>query len=301
MASTLGSIHDVREELARSSGAIASLTALAAGRVVECHAHANPYLALHVLGSYRDHGDDGDASIDGPAALFFPAGSAHEMAIGEFGLATVIIEFDSATLHRTAAGTAGLKRSRSWVGGEVGRRARGLASAWLSGRAEQRPFDLTVAFLNAALSTTPRVCVPSWLGHLEALICAEYRAPNVERWAKQVGVTRPRLARAYRDWYGEGLGAAIRRRRVEAAAILLESTELQLAEVAAQAGFCDQSHMNRAFRKSLGRTPAVTRAARLGLSKERPLANLSAVRGRSSFRSTLVEAKDAERQNHDGA
>jgi transcriptional regulator GlxA family with amidase domain len=60
----------------------------------------------------------------------------------------------------------------------------------------------------------------------------------------------------------------LRRRRVEAAAILLESSGLELAEIAAQAGFCDQSHMNRAFKKFLGRTPAAARAARLGLSKQ---------------------------------
>jgi AraC family transcriptional regulator len=263
----LGKIHDVREELARDSRAIASLTALAAGRRVGSHIHANPYLALHVLGSYRDHGDDGEVTINGPAALFFPAGSAHEMAVGETGLATVIIEFDSDALHRTVTATTGLGRSRSWVGGEVGRNASRLAHAWLSGASERRRFGLTIAFLDAALTSVPHRYAPQWLNHLEALIDTEHRAPNVERWAMQVGVTRPWLARAYRYWRGEGLGETICRRRVEEAAVLLERTELQLAEIAAQAGFCDQSHMNRAFRKFFGRTPAATRAARLGLSK----------------------------------
>jgi AraC family transcriptional regulator len=265
----LGKIHDVREELARNSGAVASLTALPAGRMVAGHVHANPYLALHVLGSYRDRSDGGEISINGPAALFFPAGSAHEMVIGEGGLATVIVEFDSNALHHAVAEAAGLKRSRSWVGGEVGRHASRLARSWLSGMSERRRFGLTTAFLNAALASAQRCRAPSWLDRLEALIDAEYRAPNVERWAKEIGVTRPWLARAYRYWRGEGLDEMLRRRRVEAAAILLERTDLQLAEIAVDAGFCDQSHMNRAFNKYIGRTPAVTRAARLGLSKER--------------------------------
>ena len=267
MQAELGKIHDVREELARGAGAIASLTVLSAGRSVGAHVHTNPYLALHVLGSYRDLGDERDVSIKGPAALFFPAGSAHEMAIGSSGLATVIIEFDSDVLRRTVAATAGLRRSQAWVGGEVGLRARRLARVWLSATSERRRFGPTIAFLNAALASAPSGRAPQWLDHLEALIDAEYRAPNVERWAGQVGVTRPWLARAYRYWRGEGLAEAIRRRRVERAAILLESTELQLAEIAAQADFCDQSHMNRAFKKFFGRTPAVTRAARLGLSR----------------------------------
>ena len=267
MGSKLGKIHDVRDVLARDSRAMASLTVLAAGRRVGSHVHTNPYLALHVLGSYRDHGDDGEVSVNGPAALFFPAGSTHEMAIGETGLATVIIEFDSDALHRTVPASAGMKRSQSWVGGDVGRHASRLAHVWLSGISERRRFGLTIAFLNTALTAVTRGCAPPWLNHLEALIDAEYRAPNIERWARQVGVTQPWLARAYRCWRGEGLAETIRRRRVEAAAILLERTELQLAEIAAQTGFCDQSHMNRAFRKFFGRTPAATRAARLGLSK----------------------------------
>ena len=264
----LGRIHDVREELARSSGAIASLTALAAGRRVGSHVHANPYLSLHVLGSYRDGGDDGEVSINGPAALFFPGGSAHEMAISEVGLTTVVIEFDSDALRRVVATAAGVKRSRSWVGGQVGRDAGRLAHLWLSGVSERRKFGLTIAFLNAALIAAPRRRAPSWLDQLEALIDTEYHLPNIEQWAKQAGVTPPWLARAYRHWRGEGLGEMLQRRRVEAAAILLENSDLHLAEIAAQAGFCDQSHMNRAFKKFVGRTPAITRAARLGLSKE---------------------------------
>jgi AraC family transcriptional regulator len=275
----LGKIHDVREELARNAGAIASLTALPAGRRVAGHVHANPYLALHVLGSYRDRDGSGEISINGPAALFFPAGSAHEMAIGGSGLATVIVEFDSAALRYAVGGAAGLKRSRSWVGGEIGRHANRLAHAWLSDMSERRRFGLTAAFLNAALATAQHCRAPSWLVRLEALVDAEYRAPNVERWAKQIGVTRPWLVRAYRHWRGEGLGEMLRRRRVEAAAILLESTDLQLAEIAVEAGFCDQSHMNRAFGKILRRTPAVARAARLGLASESWLASGRGTRG----------------------
>ena len=81
-------------------------------------------------------------------------------------------------------------------------------------------------------------------------------------------MTRPWLTRAYRGWRGEGLCEALRRRRVEAAAILLESSDKPLAEIAAETGFCDQSHMNRAFKKYLGRTPAIARTAHLGLAKE---------------------------------
>lgn len=276
MFGTLGTIHDVREEIARASGAIANLTCLSAGRRVPSHLHSNPYLSLHVLGSYRDAGDEGGVAMTGPSALFFPAGSAHEMDVGKFGLATVIIEFDESALRHALGSTTKLNRFHAWTGGEIGRQASGLARSWLSRGCETQKFDLTFSFLSSAISMAPRAQSPTWLDHLDLLIDAEFGAPDVGRWAKEIGVTRAWLARAYRDWRAEGLGETIGRRRVQTAAILMEEGDTSLAAIAVQAGFCDQSHMNRAFRKFLGRTPAAARSTRLGLS---PRPGLSAATG----------------------
>jgi len=84
---------------------------------------------------------------------------------------------------------------------------------------------------------------------------------------KTLGISRAWLARAYRWRRGDGLGAALRRRRVERAMLLLEQSRLPLASVAAEVGFCDQSHMNRAFQVVLGRTPATLRSQPLGLAE----------------------------------
>jgi AraC family transcriptional regulator len=267
VSAKLGKIHDVAEELARSAGAIANLTVLGAGRYVPAHVHANPYLALHVLGGYGDHDDDGGAVIAGPAAMLFPAGSAHEMQIGQQGLVTVIIEYESDRL-RDIVGAAASGGARRWIGGDVGRRASRLARAWLSGAPVAQRFAMTEAFLKSALSAPPHRPGPHWLESLEALVLAEDGAPRTDNLARRLGVSRPWLVRAYRHWRGEGLGQALRRQRVASASILLERLDAPLADVAAQADFCDQSHMNRAFKLIVGRTPAAIRAARLGLSSQ---------------------------------
>lgn len=269
MSATLGKIHGVAETLARSDGAIASLTVLRADRRVTAHTHANPYLSLHLLGGYRESDDSGPAFIAGPAAIFFPAGSEHEMAIGPQGLATVIVEFDVDVLRRLDAAGAPA-RSRRWIGGQVGGWASRLARAWLSGAPDAQRFAMTNAFLRAAFRAGPARQAPAWLDDLDALLPAEDVVPRTDRLAARLGVSRPWLSRAYRFWRGEGLGEALRRRRVSAAAMLLENPALPLAEVAAEVGFCDQSHMNRAFTRLVGRTPASVRAARLGLSGARP-------------------------------
>ncbi|HLZ83882.1 MAG TPA: AraC family transcriptional regulator [Caulobacteraceae bacterium] len=270
MSGKLGKIHDVAEELARSEGAIASLTVLAAERRVPAHVHANPYLSLHVLGGHRESDDAGEALIGGPAAMFYPAGSEHEMSVGAQGLVTVIIEFDSDRLRETVGAAAELEVSRRWVGGDIGRRASRLARAWLSGAPDDLRFAMTETFLRSAVGAAPDRQAPPWLEDIETLICAVGDGVRPDSLAKRCGVSRPWLARAYRRWRGEGLGEALRRRRVAAAAVLLDSSDMPLAQVAAEAGFCDQSHMNRVFRRLVGRTPAAVRTARLGLAGPRP-------------------------------
>jgi len=268
VANNLGSIHDVAERLAVSAPAIANLCVLAAGAHVAEHTHANPYLWLHALGSHREASDAGDVAVASPAAMFFPAGSAHGMTVGARGLASVIVEFDEAWLRRRLGAKADLRRPRQWLGGEVGRRASRLARVWLgAGDAGADRFAPTERFLAWAMGVGGERRAPTWLGTLEASLAAEPAAPTAEL-ARRFDVSAPWIARAYRRWRGEGLADRARRRRVEAAAVMLES-EMGLAEIAAEAGFCDQSHMTRAFNRQLGRTPGQVRAAKLGLAAGR--------------------------------
>jgi len=254
-----GGVHGAAEELARGAVAIARLTVLGAGRRLDEHTHDTPYLSLHLLGSYREQGEAGEVAIDGPAAAFHPAGSAHADAIGGDGLATVVIEFDPSWLARAMAGAA-LERSRYWVGGPVGRRASRLARAWLGCAAPRERFAATQAFLRAAARGEPPAPKPAWLAALHDLTAEAPDGGSTADLARALGVTPAWLTRAYRESQGEGLGEALRRRRVEAAVRMLTQGALPLAQVACEAGFCDQSHMNRAFNIVLGRTPATVRA-----------------------------------------
>src|SRR5258708_5837357 len=62
----LGQIFGVAEQLGRTASAIASLAVQPAHRRLSDHSHTNPYLSLHVLGAYREIGDDGETLIGGP-------------------------------------------------------------------------------------------------------------------------------------------------------------------------------------------------------------------------------------------
>jgi AraC family transcriptional regulator len=64
------------------------------------------------------------------------------------------------------------------------------------------------------------------------------------------------LAREFRACHGMSVGEYGRRVRLSWAATELVSGDRSLAEVAAEAGFADQSHFTRLFKRHVGTTPA---------------------------------------------
>ena len=78
--------------------------------------------------------------------------------------------------------------------------------------------------------------------------------------ASAAGVHPVHLAREFRRFHGCTIGEYIRRLRVERARRQLSSSDESLATIAAGAGFSDQSHFSRTFKRLMGMTPAQYRA-----------------------------------------
>jgi len=67
------------------------------------------------------------------------------------------------------------------------------------------------------------------------------------------------VAQQFRARYGMSVGEYVRRLRVDHVARRLVASRETLASLAAEAGFTDQSHMQRTFKACLGQTPAAFR------------------------------------------
>ena len=86
--------------------------------------------------------------------------------------------------------------------------------------------------------------------------------------ARSLGVTRFQVIRNFKRFTGLTPGAYIRMRRLQLATALIEKGA-DLSEAATAAGFADQSHLTRTFRKVRGITPNMYRQA-LQLSAAMP-------------------------------
>jgi len=97
---------------------------------------------------------------------------------------------------------------------------------------------------------------PRWLAAVVARLREEYSQPlTINEMAADIGVSPVRLSRSFRQFYGESLGDYLRRIRVQFACQKLADQEADLAQVGIEAGFADQSHFTRIFKRVTGLTP----------------------------------------------
>lgn len=122
--------------------------------------------------------------------------------------------------------------------------------------------DLTTEFLaqiTRRLNGKPER-TPPWLEQVREIIHCTAGDVSVESLAQHAGVHRVHLARTFHDHFGVSVtryGRSVRARR---ALSLLQSSHLELARIAAEAGYADQSHLTRELRSMTGTTPGALRS-----------------------------------------
>jgi AraC-like DNA-binding protein len=99
-----------------------------------------------------------------------------------------------------------------------------------------------------------------WVGRVVERIEADLaHAPTIDELARLAGVLPNHLMRCFKRRHGETVGNYLRRRRLEVADAQLLLGERPIASIAAEAGFFDQAHFTRAFRRHFGVTPGLRR------------------------------------------
>lgn len=230
---------------------------------VESHTHSDAHCVLVLAGRYLSSARGMPAVSRGPALVYNPPGTTHRDCFRGLDGARFL------TLSLPAAAVAGRGLPEDAVRADARCEQAALAlRATLHAWDDAAALDVETgveALLDrlAQRRSLERDDGPAWLVRARERLrddCA--RPPRIEELARIAGVHPVAFARAFRRRYGRSPGDYLRECRLERAAALLRDRRLSLAEVAARAGFVDQSHFTRSFRRGFGCTPAVWRQAR---------------------------------------
>jgi AraC-like DNA-binding protein len=233
----------------------------ARGHAMAPHAHRWANVSLVLAGGVDEEVDQGSIWGSALSVVVKPGGSEHATRVGQGGLRTLVIELDAWT-ERALRRRLGLFEECLWLeGGSIAASIVGLWAALKSGRCEPaRAADNWLASLPPAEALWPmpqRNGAEDSLG--EALALMRRRALGTSGIAARVGMHPGSVTRLFRRRLGRGVMALLRFQRVRDAAQRLAATDDPIAIIAADAGFADQSHLGRQFRRETGLTPGTYR------------------------------------------
>jgi AraC family transcriptional regulator len=251
----------------RGNGFILSEAIYPAGFQVPRHTHELVYMAFLVRGGYWEEFRKGRIDF-GPSSVVFQA--PNEVRRGDIsprGAHLFHLELGPSWSQRLREMGPLPEDAEAYERGPVPRLASALYREFRAGDAasvltiEGTLLTMLGHLVRARESDGARV--PPWLRRVHERVQAEFTtALTLQDLAEGVGVNAIRLARAYPRHFGESVAATVRRLRVARVARRLEDSDAPLADVAAEAGFYDQSHFTRVFKSETGTTPAAYRRAR---------------------------------------
>ncbi len=237
------------------------------GEMTPPHAHSSPYLCLVLEGRWNEGYEGGTRHCSTRTVIYHPAGEVHWDRFTEHGGRVFAIELGEGWLDRVGEMTRVLQEPRVFTTGIVPWAAMRIRDE--SRRQDQASAILIeglmlelLGMLQREVSALTAHAAPRWLTVIEDILRDEFRAPpSLAALAPLVGVHPIHIARTFRARHGFAVAEYVARVRVEHATRLIAQTQRSLAEVAAEVGFCDQSHLTRAFHRIVGTTPARYRAA----------------------------------------
>jgi AraC family transcriptional regulator len=110
-------------------------------------------------------------------------------------------------------------------------------------------------------SRIPEGKPPVWLEQAKELLHEQFHERlTLLSIGKLVGVHPVHLATTFRRYYGCTVGEYTRRRRIEFACQRIITSDATLVEIAMAAGFSNQAHFSRVFRRVTGMNPSAYRS-----------------------------------------
>jgi AraC family transcriptional regulator len=233
---------------------------------VDQHAHKNHSVTLVLQGSLTETYGRSHAERCPPlAALFRPAGESHWDIMGEQGSLNLEIELvNYAILDQANPLFERPVRSKHPRISAIGQQIH--VELGVNDSAQATVLEgLTLELLGVAMradSARYRAPSPGWLIKVLEVLNDRFREPvRISELAAIAEVHPVHFARVFRGHYGVTPGEYMRRLRLQWAARQLVRSKTPLREIAAEAGFSDQSHFGRAFKQQYGIPPGKMRVS----------------------------------------
>lgn len=239
---------------------------------VTSHSHPAPAIGIMLEGALT-HVAAHQSHLCRPFTVVIkPAGESHHNDVHAAGGRGLFVELHPHTVSSLGRFASALGRSAHFDGGLIGALA-SRVDRELRLMDDVTPLALEGLVLDlvaeVARSTARGLCEsPGWLNRVHQRIRDEFtRVPLLSALAADAGVSPGHLARTFRRHYGMSVGQFVRSVRLEYTAGQLRHGTRAVADIAAEAGFCDQSHLTRAFQRYTGDTPGVFRSRGHGHTK----------------------------------
>lgn len=255
-----GSYYGQTAQRREVAGLILTESAYPPNTDIPSHCHENPFFYLVVQGTCRERSGNMEHIAEPATLVFHPAQEPHaNQWVGTEGRC-FHVEFDSVWAQRLHEQGLKLSCPTAPYGG---------LPAWFALRLyhefQQTDVASHLAIEGLALELlaevvrapqAPPTFAPRWLERARELLHACFsEGLDVETIAHTVHVHPSHLVRAFRQQYHCTMGDYVRNLRVEFACRQLAAAESSLAEIALSAGFSDQSHFCKTFKRLTGLTP----------------------------------------------
>jgi AraC family transcriptional regulator len=237
----------------RAGGQDISEVVFAPGRHLSWHFHPHGCLAVVTGGAVRKRFRRLEEDAVHGTVIEMPPRETHEDVFGRDGARIVVLASSSEP--------ASPRCFRDWRAAVLAHEiARELANpdSFTQLALEGLALELRAAVARAreAGGTEPRLAAV-----LDMLRSDLSAPPSLAAIAGEIGLHPSHLARLFRAHHGESIGEHGRRLRLEWVAERLASSDEGIASLSARAGFADQSHLTREFRRRFGVAPGRYRAA----------------------------------------
>jgi len=229
------------------------------GRKLPRHTHESAYFGLLLSGSYSESCTHRAAEYRPFTMGFHPASLTHSDEVGQCGSRMFCVELRNLYMDRTRSLLTAPQfvpdlcaSETTWLGLRL---YRSFASETLNPLQVE---ELCGEMLErvACETVVGEKQTPAWFGRALELLHESFRdALTLEGIANLAGVHPIHLSRVFRQRHGCTMAEYINRLRVQSVCRALESGWVDLARLAAESGFSDQSHMSRVFKSCTGQTP----------------------------------------------